>query len=91
MGILSLHNTHCWILIFSSHFASCFQVTAGGKLYNVVVDSEETGKQLLQKGALRRRVTIIPLNKIQSYVVQPRVQQATARLVYGFFIWYFHI
>lgn len=52
-------------------------------MYNVVVDSEETGKQLLQNGALRRRVTIIPLNKIQSYVVQPRVQQATARLVYG--------
>lgn len=54
-------------------------------MYNVVVDSEETGKQLLQNGALRRRVTIIPLNKIQSYVVQPRVQQATARLVCGFF------
>ncbi|WZZ00461.1 hypothetical protein YC2023_072789 [Brassica napus] len=60
---------------------TALEVTAGGKLYNVVVDSEETGKQLLQNGALRRRVTIIPLNKIQSYVVQPRVQQATARLV----------
>ncbi|EOA12804.1 hypothetical protein CARUB_v10025763mg [Capsella rubella] len=60
---------------------TALEVTAGGKLYNVVVDSEDTGKQLLQNGALRRRVTIIPLNKIQSYVVQPRVQQATARLV----------
>nr|AAG27593.2 SMC2-like condensin [Arabidopsis thaliana]AAK58634.1 SMC2-like condensin [Arabidopsis thaliana] len=60
---------------------TALEVTAGGKLYDVVVDSEDTGKQLLQNGALRRRVTIIPLNKIQSYVVQPRVQQATARLV----------
>ena len=36
------------------------------QLYNVVVDTEETGKQLLQKGHLRRRYTIIPLNKISS-------------------------
>lgn len=58
-----------------------FQVTAAGKLYNVVVDTENTGKQLLQNGNLRRRVTIIPLNKIQSYSVSSRVQQAAVRLV----------
>lgn len=58
-----------------------FQVTAGGKLFNVVVDTEDTGKQLLQKGDLRRRVTIIPLNKIQSHLVPPRVQQAAVKLV----------
>lgn len=62
-----------------------FQVTAGGKLFNVVVDTEDTGKQLLQKGDLRRRVTIIPLNKIQSHLVPSRVQQAAVRLVYGSF------
>lgn len=61
------------------------QVTAGGKLYNVVVDTESTGKQLLQNGDLRRRVTIIPLNKIQAHAVPPRVQQAAARLVCHFF------
>lgn len=57
------------------------QVAAGGKLFNVVVDTETTGKQLLQNGELRRRVTIIPLNKIQPNVVPPRVQQTAARLV----------
>lgn len=61
------------------------QVTAGGKLFNVVVDTEDTGKQLLQKGDLRRRVTIIPLNKIQSHLVPSRVQQAAVRLVCGSF------
>ncbi|XP_057988646.1 structural maintenance of chromosomes protein 2-1 isoform X2 [Hevea brasiliensis] len=57
------------------------EVTAGGKLFNVVVDTENTGKLLLQKGDLRRRVTIIPLNKIQSHTVPQRVQQAAIRLV----------
>lgn len=57
------------------------QVTAGGKLFNVVVDSENTGKQLLQNGDLRRRVTIIPLNKIQPHTVPTRIQQAAIRLV----------
>ncbi|KAI9153657.1 hypothetical protein LWI28_014566 [Acer negundo] len=60
---------------------TALEVTAGGKLFNVIVDTENTGKQLLQHGDLRRRVTIIPLNKIQSYTVPPRVQQAAVRLV----------
>ncbi|ESQ45830.1 hypothetical protein EUTSA_v10010077mg [Eutrema salsugineum] len=60
---------------------TALEVTAAGKLFNVVVDTEDTGKQLLQKGDLRRRVTIIPLNKIQSRLVSPRVQQAAVRLV----------
>lgn len=57
------------------------QVAAGGKLFNVVVDTESTGKQLLQNGNLRRRVTIIPLNKIQSHIVPTRIQQSAASLV----------
>lgn len=50
-------------------------------MFNIVVDTEDTGKQLLQKGGLRKRVTIIPLNKIQTYPVPPRHQNAAARLV----------
>ncbi|CAN6468378.1 unnamed protein product [Victoria cruziana] len=60
---------------------TAIEVAAGGKLFNVVVDSESTGKQLLEKGDLRKRVTIIPLNKIQSYMVPARVQHAASRLV----------
>lgn len=40
------------------------EVCAGGRLFFVVVDNEDTGKALLERGQLRRRVTIIPLNKI---------------------------
>lgn len=46
---------------------TALEICAGGRLYNVVVDSEVTGTQLLQKGKLRKRVTIIPLNKIASF------------------------
>ncbi|KAL6321500.1 hypothetical protein AAG906_018469 [Vitis piasezkii] len=56
-------------------------VAAGGKLFNVVVDAENTGKLLLQNGDLRRRVMIILLNKIQSHTVPLRVQNAASRLV----------
>lgn len=44
--------------------ATALEICAGGRLYNVVVDTAETGSQLLQNGRLRKRVTIIPLNKI---------------------------
>ena len=46
---------------------TALEICAGGRLYNVVVDSAETGSQLLQNGKLRRRVTIIPLNKIAAF------------------------
>merc|ERR1719399_894321 len=42
------------------------EVAAGSKLFNVVVDSDETGKALLTGGKLRKRVTLLPLNKIES-------------------------
>ncbi|KAH7855805.1 hypothetical protein Vadar_029159 [Vaccinium darrowii] len=60
---------------------TALEVAAGGKMFNVVVDTENTGKQLLQNGELRRRVTIIPLNKIQSHPVPLRVQNTAVRLV----------
>ncbi|KAL6913512.1 hypothetical protein ACHAPO_003258 [Fusarium lateritium] len=47
--------------------ATALEICAGGRLYNVVVDNEVTGTQLLQRGKLRKRVTIIPLNKIAAF------------------------
>ncbi|XP_077223831.1 structural maintenance of chromosomes protein 2-1-like isoform X2 [Tasmannia lanceolata] len=69
------------IKVKDSSTMTALEVAAGGKLFNVVVDTENTGKQLLQNGDLRRRVTIIPLNKIQSHTVPGRVQEAAVRLV----------
>ncbi|KAI8976364.1 condensin complex subunit SMC2 [Trametes punicea] len=57
--------------------ATALEITAGGRLYNVVVESDEVGKQLLQNGRLKRRVTLIPLNRIESFRVHPsKVAQA---------------
>ncbi|KAL6548040.1 Structural maintenance of chromosomes protein 2-2 [Orobanche hederae] len=69
------------IKVKASSAMTALEVTAGGKLFNVLVDTESTGKQLLQNGDLRRRVTIIPLNKIQAHRLPARVQQAVVRLV----------
>ncbi|NXK10148.1 SMC2 protein, partial [Herpetotheres cachinnans] len=50
--------------------AKALEMVAGGKLYNIVVDTEVTGKKLLEKGVLKRRYTIIPLNKISTRCVR---------------------
>ncbi|XP_017759030.1 PREDICTED: structural maintenance of chromosomes protein 2 [Eufriesea mexicana] len=44
--------------------AYALDIAAGGKLYNVIVDTETTSKKILQHGQLQKRVTIIPLNKV---------------------------
>jgi structural maintenance of chromosome 2 len=49
-----------------SQAGTALEICAGGRLYNVVVDSADTGSQLLQNGKLKKRVTIIPLNKISA-------------------------
>ncbi|KAL6061697.1 Structural maintenance of chromosomes protein 2 [Balamuthia mandrillaris] len=61
--------------------ATALEVVAGGRLYNVVVDTEVTGKELLQHGRLKRRVTIIPLNKIAHRSITPQVIQKAKQLV----------
>jgi structural maintenance of chromosome 2 len=44
--------------------ATAIEVVAGSRLFQVVVDEAITGKALLERGQLQRRVTIIPLDKI---------------------------
>jgi structural maintenance of chromosome 2 len=46
---------------------TALEICAGGRLYNVVVDAATTGTQLLQNGKLKKRVTIIPLDKIAAF------------------------
>jgi len=51
------------------------------QLYNVVVDTEQVSKKLLDKGELKRRVTIIPLNKITSTTIDNDVVKHAESLV----------
>lgn len=63
--------------------ATALEVSAGDKLYQVVVDTEVTGKALLQKGKLRRRVTVIPLNKIRRSTLRDSQIEAARRVSRG--------
>lgn len=60
--------------------ATALEICAGGRLYNIVVDSDVTGSRLLQGGNLRRRVTIIPLNKISASRLPTNKIQAAQKL-----------
>ncbi|XP_001851491.2 structural maintenance of chromosomes protein 2 [Culex quinquefasciatus] len=54
---------------------------AGGSLYSVVVDSDSTGKKLLQKGQLQTRTTMIPLNKISGRSIDQNTVRVADSLV----------
>lgn len=53
--------------------ATALEIVAGGRLFNVVVQNEKVGSDLLKKGGLKKRVTLIPLNKITPRTIAPEV------------------
>jgi len=61
--------------------ATALEVACGAKLYQLVVEDEETGKELLKNGQLKRRVTIIPLNKIESSTLSESTLKSAAKSV----------
>ncbi|KAF9962365.1 Structural maintenance of chromosomes protein 2 [Mortierella alpina] len=63
--------------------STALEICAGGRLYNVVVDNEVVGSQLLQHGRLRKRVTIIPLNKISAFKAHAQKIATAQRLAPG--------
>ncbi|XP_055592963.1 structural maintenance of chromosomes protein 2 [Uranotaenia lowii] len=62
-------------------YALSLGTAAGGSLYSVVVDSDTTGKKLLQKGQLQTRTTMIPLNKITSRAIDGNTARVAENLV----------
>ncbi|KAK4705538.1 structural maintenance of chromosome 2, partial [Phenoliferia sp. Uapishka_3] len=64
----------------NSHAAAALEVCAGGRLYNVVVTDEDVGSDLLKRGQLRKRVTIIPLTKISAKVASKNTLAAVAKV-----------
>ena len=64
-------------------YATALEVAAGGRLYNVVVDKESVASDLLERGKLQKRVTIIPLDRIQPRLIpedKKRAALADARI-----------
>ena len=57
--------------------ALALEVCAGGKLLQVVVDSEVTANAILATGCLKKRVSFMPLNRIDNRCVDPaKVEKA---------------
>eukprot|EP01132_Coremiostelium_polycephalum_P001504 gene1504-1896_t len=54
------------ISLLDGDTATALEVCAGGKLYNIVIEDTNTGKALLSKGNLKRRVTFLPLDQIDN-------------------------
>lgn len=50
---------------YGEKYLRAIEVLAGAKLFNVVVDSEATCRDILQSGKLKRRLTLLPLDRIQ--------------------------
>ena len=53
------------LVVKEASFYTALECAGGGKLYSIIVDTEDTGKKLLKSG-LEYRVTLIPLNKIEA-------------------------
>ncbi|KIL68343.1 hypothetical protein M378DRAFT_158891 [Amanita muscaria Koide BX008] len=63
--------------------STALEIAAGGKLYQVVVEDEKTGAELLKHGQLKKRVTLIPLNKVNAFKISAQKIQAAQRLAPG--------
>lgn len=64
-------------------FSTALEICAGSRLYNVVVEDERTGSQLLTNGKLKKRVTLIPLNKISATVAAAQRIGAAQKIAPG--------
>ncbi|CAI4544645.1 BCE_3a_G0018790.mRNA.1.CDS.1 [Saccharomyces cerevisiae] len=64
-------------------YATALQTCAGGRLFNVVVQDSQTATQLLERGRLRKRVTIIPLDKIYTRPISSQVLDLAKKIAPG--------
>ncbi|KAJ9583005.1 hypothetical protein L9F63_022663, partial [Diploptera punctata] len=78
----SVHGVVCKLFKMKDPaMSTALEIAAGGRLFNVIVDTEVTAKKLLNKGQLQRRTTIIPLNKIVGHSLDQRTVSLAEQLV----------
>ncbi|CAI9728869.1 maintenance of chromosomes 2-like [Octopus vulgaris] len=78
----TVHGLLCKLVrVNSPETGTALEVVAGSKLYNIVVDNEIVGKKLVQNGQLKRRYTIIPLDKIVRSRIHPDAVKKAEKLV----------
>lgn len=54
--------------------ATALEIAGGAKLFNVVIEDEKVGKDLIKNGRMKKRVTFIPLTKINAYTLSNQVR-----------------
>jgi structural maintenance of chromosome 2 len=54
--------------------STMLEITAGSKLYNVVVEDECVGKDLLKCSGIKKCMTLILLNKIHAFKLSAKVR-----------------
>lgn len=64
--------------------ATALEIAGGGKLFNVVIEDEKVGKDLIKNGRMRKRVTFIPLTKIYANTLSESV--STVGSAWGSFV-----
>ncbi|KAG6829207.1 hypothetical protein H0H92_005336 [Tricholoma furcatifolium] len=65
------------------HKSTALEIAAGGKLFQVVVENEKVGSDIIKNGKLKKRVTLIPLNKISAFRLSQKQIDAAQRLAPG--------
>ncbi|CAH0689950.1 unnamed protein product [Spodoptera exigua] len=76
-----VYGTICRLIdVVDPIYCTALETAAGGRLFNVVVDTEVTSKLLLQRGELEHRTTIIPLNKISGHVIDRATVQLAQQI-----------
>lgn len=61
-------------------YARAVEAAAGGKLYDIAIDTNDQCKEILDKGNLRRRYNLVALNKIQGRSVDRRSVDAAKKM-----------
>eukprot|EP01130_Rhizamoeba_saxonica_P016492 TRINITY_DN7634_c0_g1_i2.p1 TRINITY_DN7634_c0_g1~~TRINITY_DN7634_c0_g1_i2.p1 ORF type:complete len:1204 (-),score=347.18 TRINITY_DN7634_c0_g1_i2:45-3431(-) len=62
-------------------YSTALQVAGKGKLYNIIVDDNETANLLFKKGNLKRRTTFMPLDKMNPHIISQTRLDNAVRLV----------
>jgi structural maintenance of chromosome 2 len=64
-------------------YAKALEEIAQGKLFQVVVETEQAATLLLKHNCFKDRVTLIPVNKIQAYMPSNDVLEYVAKVTEG--------
>jgi structural maintenance of chromosome 2 len=61
-------------------YARAVEAAAGGRLYDIAIDTNDQCKEILDKGNLKRRHNLIALNKVQGRPVDRRAVDAAKKI-----------